>query len=104
MATHSPTTTLAYCEKRISSAPLWLIPLLGLLILHCMQMIAGQIFQPGYITDNDTLMRLARIKYVLATHSWHGGFFPRENAPYGTVLHWTMLFDLPIIALTGLAS
>src|SRR5262249_42802822 len=100
----SPTTIFAHYEKQISAVPLWLIPILGLLILHCGQILVLLTFQPAFITDNDTLTRLARIRYVLETHSWHGGFFPRDNAPYGTVLHWTMLFDLPIIALTGLAS
>lgn len=84
--------------------PLWVIPLLALLLLQ-----AGAIFRLhgewfAGIGDADTLMRLARIKYVLATHGWHGGFFPRDNAPYGMVLHWSMLFDLPIIALAGLLS
>jgi hypothetical protein len=107
MTIQSPTTAFAYYEKRISAVPLWLIPLLGLLIIHCgeiIHIIALHRLQTADIIDPDTLMRLTRIKFVLATHGWHGGFFPRDNAPYGTVLHWTMLFDLPIIALTGLAS
>src|SRR6266568_4966726 len=104
MTTQSPTTAFAYYEKRISAAPLWLIPLLGLLILHCGQLIILHRLQIADITDTDTLTRLARIRFVLATHGWHGGFFPRDNAPFGMVLHWTMLFDLRIIALTGLAS
>src|SRR6266480_7167013 len=104
MTSPSHTTAFAYYEKRVSAVPLWLIPLLGLLILHCGQIIALHRLQIADITDPDTLMRLARIKFVLETHGWHGGFFPRDNAPYGIVLHWTMLFDLPIIALTQLAS
>src|SRR6266480_3396444 len=104
MSSRSPTTAFAYYEKRVSAVPLWLIPLLGLLILHCGQIIELYRLQIADITDPDTLMRLARIKFVLASHGWHGGFLPRDNAPYGTVLHWTMLFDLPIISLTGLAS
>src|SRR5262245_48960065 len=99
--------TIASDENLIGALPLWLVPLLALLILHIGQtllhhVLGWEIFDVD--TDPDSLMRLARIRYVLATHSWHGGFFPRENAPYGTVLHWTMLFDLPIIALTALAS
>jgi hypothetical protein len=102
MTSQSSLTAFSYCEKRISAVPLWLIPLLGLLVLHCTTFFT--VYQNADFMDNDTLMRLARVRFVLASGSWHGGFFPRDNAPYGMVLHWTMLFDLPIIVLTGLLS
>src|SRR5215510_3409003 len=53
----SPTTIFAHYEKKISAVPLWLIPILGLLILHCGQILVLLTFQPAFITDNDTLTR-----------------------------------------------
>jgi len=83
---------------------LWLVPVLALFAIQCGEIfrLHGALF--ASMVDNDTLMRLARIRYVLETHGWHGGFFPRDNAPYGMVLHWSLLFDLPILALAGLFS
>jgi hypothetical protein len=58
----------------------------------------------GLLTDNDTLMRLARLRQVMETGGWHGGFFLKDNAPYGMVVHWSLLFDLPILAVAWILS
>lgn len=47
---------------------------------------------PGGLSfDPDSYMRLARFRDVYGI--FHGGLFLRDNAPYGTVVPWTMPFD-----------
>ena len=80
--------------------PSWVIPVILLAMIQGVALQSAGFFVLGdSIHDPDSLMRLARIRYVLAAHSWHGGYFPRENAPYGLVMHWSMLFDLVILGL-----
>lgn len=45
----------------------------------------------GLSNDPDSYMRLARFREGYGI--FHGGFVPRDNAPYGTVLPWTMPMD-----------
>ena len=47
---------------------------------------------PGGLSfDPDSFMRLARFRDGIGI--FHGGYFPRDNAPYGTVVPWTAPFD-----------
>ena len=47
---------------------------------------------PGGLSgDPDSYMHLARFREGVGI--FHGGFVPRDNAPYGTVLPWTMPMD-----------
>ncbi len=47
---------------------------------------------PGGLSfDADSYMHLARFREGYGI--FHGGFVPRDNAPYGTVLPWTMPMD-----------
>ncbi len=49
-------------------------------------------FDPGGLYfDPDSYMRLARFRD--GNGIFNGGFFVRDNAPYGTVVPWTMPFD-----------
>ncbi len=49
-------------------------------------------FDPGGLYfDPDSYMRLARFRD--GNGIFNGGFFFRDNAPYGTVVPWTMPFD-----------
>jgi hypothetical protein len=90
--------------KPAARPPLWLLPMIALMAIQASEIakIHGEFF--AGITDPDTLMRLARIKDALAGHGWQGGAFARDNAPYGMVLHWSILFDLPIVALAAILS
>jgi asparagine N-glycosylation enzyme membrane subunit Stt3 len=45
----------------------------------------------GLDNDPDSYMHLARFREGYGI--FHGGFVPRDNAPYGTVLPWTMPMD-----------
>jgi hypothetical protein len=55
----------------------------------------------GEMVDPDSYMVLARLKQVLADGGWSGGLFPRDNAPYGMVLHWSKAYDLIFLALAA---
>ena len=55
----------------------------------------------GEMVDPDSYMVLVRLKAVLAQGGWNGGFFPRDNAPFGMVLHWTKSYDLIFLALAA---
>ena len=47
---------------------------------------------PGGLSfDPDSYMHLARFRDGIGI--FHGGYFPRDNAPYGTVVPWTAPFD-----------
>jgi hypothetical protein len=50
----------------------------------------------GALFDPDCYMHLQRA-YQLMTHGQHM-FDPRINAPFGFAIHWTMLFDLLLVA------
>lgn len=45
----------------------------------------------GLFIDPDSYMHLAR--FLEGNGIFSGGFFPRDNAPYGTVVPWTMPMD-----------
>jgi len=55
----------------------------------------------GDLIDTDSYMHLVRLRAVIADGSWQGGFFPRDNAPFGMVLHWTKAYDLMMLALAA---
>src|SRR6266513_2157880 len=84
MTTQTPTRALP-AETLIGTIPLWLIPLVGLLIFHCSEVIALQRMSFGGIIDPDTLMRLGRI-IVSAWHcsrwSWPGSWCGSGMRPF----------------------
>lgn len=53
------------------------------------------------LIDPDSYMHVVRLESVLGQGGWQGGFFPRDNAPYGTVLHWSKAYDLIFLALAA---
>jgi asparagine N-glycosylation enzyme membrane subunit Stt3 len=55
----------------------------------------------GDLIDTDSYMHLVRLRAVIADGSWLGGFFQRDNAPFGMVLHWTKAYDLMLLALAA---
>ena len=55
----------------------------------------------GDLIDTDSYMHLVRLRSLLADGGWHWGFFARDNAPFGMVLHWTKAYDLIYLALAG---
>jgi hypothetical protein len=76
----------------------------GLFVLAAIlaaQLVASPAVWRGELVDPDSYMVLARLKQVLADGGWSGGLFPRDNAPYGMVLHWTKAYDLVFLALAA---
>ncbi len=65
--------------------------LLAAAIVLWVAAILFRIAPSGLSLDPDSYMRLARFRdgYPI----FHGGFSPRDNAPFGTVVPWTMPFD-----------
>lgn len=53
----------------------------------------------GDLIDTDSYMHVVRLRSFVADWNWHGGFFPRDNAPYGLVVYWTKAYDLLYLAL-----
>lgn len=62
----------------------------------------------GELNDPDSYMQIVHLRHALEHGIWSGGPLPRDNAPYGMVLHWSKAYDLlvlavaaPLAALTG---
>jgi hypothetical protein len=77
-----------------------LLPIV-LLVISTLYILGTRHFSISVFTlgDADTLMRLAYIREI-RVHGWQGGFFDRNNAPYGMVLHWTKPVYYIIIAVS----
>lgn len=58
-------------------------------------------FLEGQLGDPDSYTVIVRLRWFLDQGSLAHGFFPRDNAPDGMVLHWTMAFDLILLALAA---
>ena len=52
----------------------------------------------GELMGNDSYMRLIRVQLLGEGGGWYDGVIPRDNAPFGTELHWTRPFDLVLLA------
>ncbi|MEM7224886.1 MAG: hypothetical protein AAF495_18040 [Pseudomonadota bacterium] len=52
----------------------------------------------GELMGNDSYMRLIRVQLLGEGGAWYDGIIPRDNAPYGTELHWTRPFDVLLLA------
>ncbi len=78
---------------------LLLPPILVLAVLYFARMSqTGFHVDPAAIVDTDTMMRLSYLREILA-HGWQQGYFWRDNAPYGSMLHWTKPFYCIVLAL-----
>ena len=81
----------------------WMAPLLAYAVLEFLGLRAdGFITSGNRIRDADTMMRLAIIRQAQATGGFHHGFFPRDNAPYGFAMHWTLPFNWLVLGLSKL--
>ena len=77
--------------------PLLVCWVMVLALIYLAQIMGGAFQHP--FTDNDDVMRL-----VTATDLAHGQFWQdqvehRDNAPFGSPMHWSRLVDAPIAAL-----
>lgn len=53
---------------------------------------------PGYFFGNDGYLRVIRVTQLYETWDWYDNLIVRNNAPYGSELHWTRPFDLLLLA------
>ena len=74
--------------------PLWFV--LGFAALsHILWVVIGDtIFSHGKFADGDSYVRLVHLRELYETGNWFDDEFPRANAPFGTTIHWTRLFDI----------
>ena len=83
--------------------PWWGLAPILLLIVQVLAFVANGCQVSGNtIDDADSLMRLAWLREAVARGSWDGGFFDRNGAPWGMVLHWTLPFNLLILGIAKL--
>lgn len=52
----------------------------------------------GRLYGGDSYLHLVRATGLHGTGNWFDGSIPRGNAPYGEVIHWTLPFDLLLLA------
>lgn len=81
--------------------PIW--PLLGVLVfvsvVHGGWWIFGdRIVAGGGFGDGDSYLRLLRVERLIETGDWLDIAIPDANAPFGTTLHWTRIFDMVLLA------
>ena len=80
-------------------------PLLGVIlaafVLAAVLLTAHPEVLTGDLIDTDSYMHLVRLRAVIADGSWQDGFFARDNAPFGMVLHWSKAYDLIFLALAA---
>jgi len=51
----------------------------------------------GGLIDTDSYMRMNRVLYLVESGNWFDSSYPRSNAPYGEVPHWTRAVDCLLI-------
>ncbi len=89
-----------------SSRPWLSWPVLGTVgfvaLIHVVWWMTGdQIATQGGFADGDSYLRLLRVERLIETWDWFDISIPDANAPFGTTLHWTRLFDLVLLALAA---
>ncbi len=76
-----------------------------LLIIQFLWVVQGPIpLAEGGIVDSDGYMHLNRVLHLVDSGEWFSSTYPRSNAPYGDVQHWTRLLDLLLLGGAGLAA
>ncbi|GJL55728.1 MAG: hypothetical protein NPIRA02_28600 [Nitrospirales bacterium] len=58
----------------------------------------------GGIVGSDSYMHLNRVVHLVESGEWFHAVYPRSNAPYGELLHWTRLMDILLLSGAGLLT
>ncbi len=95
-----PEPALARQAKVFSGSMLAVVLFVSLIQLAWWQF-GDQITANGGFADGDSYTRLIRIQQLLDTGDWFDNTIPDANAPYGTSVHWTRLFDLIVLAVAA---
>ena len=61
-------------------------------------------FLEGEVVDTDGYMRLNRVLHLAESGDWFNSTYPRSNAPFGEVQHWTRPMDLILVSGAALAA
>jgi len=78
----------------------WILALPGLALWLPLALGAG--WRRGEpLLDPDDYMHVVRLWQVVERGGWAGGFLARDGAPGGSVLHWTMPYDLMMLAVAA---
>ena len=81
-------------------------PILGVVsfvaLIHVVWWMTGDfIVARGGFGDGDSYLRLLRVERLIETANWFDISIPDANAPFGTTLHWTRLFDLVLLLIAS---
>jgi len=81
-------------------------PVIGVLafvtLIHVVWLMTGDnIVARGGFGDGDSYLRLLRVERLIETGNWFDISIPDANAPFGTTLHWTRLFDLVLLLIAS---
>ena len=60
------------------------------------------VWRTGGFFDTDDAMRMSQVRDLLAGQGWYDMTLWRLDPPQGSVIHWSRLVDLPIVALLKL--
>ncbi len=76
-----------------------------LIIIQLLWFVKGPIpLIEGAIVGPDGYMHLNRVIHLVESGEWFSAIYPRSNAPYGEVQHWTRLMDLILLTGAGLTA
>ena len=80
------------------SSPPWFFLFLMFLVFEGVLFVYGpaDISHEG-LFDPDSYSRLNRVLHLVNTENWFDVHYPRSNAPYGEVLHWTRPLDVLLL-------
>lgn len=88
-------------SERPVAVPLWVPALLLLLVQLAALARDDWAALRGDLFGADAYMRLNRVAELIESGDWFSRVYPRSNAPWGEVMHWTRAFDLLLLAGAG---
>ncbi len=91
-------------QIRLRSSDIWALALLWFALQAVFVLSGLSPVREGGLFGPDSYMRVNRVLHLLGDGAWYSSLYPRSNAPFGEVLHWTRAFDILLLATTGLAA
>lgn len=76
-----------------------------LLVIQFLWVVKGPIpLAEGGMVDSDGYMHLNRVIHLVESGEWFSSVYPRSNAPYGDVQHWTRFIDVLLLSGASVAA
>ncbi len=89
-----------HVNRFLGRVPPLLAVLLFVVLVHIMRGVyLGPGVLDGNLVDGDSYIHMVRISQLYHTGDWFDSSLVRSNAPLGTSLHWTRLFDVILLIL-----